>query len=120
MIVSNNKVHFLQGAGIALGLERGPVFEDQLEEIRIPLKRDMLFLLYTDGITEAMNAQQQELGEKRVAAVLKKVRAGAAETIKRAILQTVETFRGDAEQHDDVTMVVVKRTPESKLRKKRK
>jgi sigma-B regulation protein RsbU (phosphoserine phosphatase) len=108
MIVTNNKVQFLQGAGIALGLERGPVFEDQLEEVRIPLKRNTLFLLYTDGITEAMNLQKQELGEEPVAAVLKKMRTASAEEIEHAILQQVESFRGAAEQHDDVTMVVVK------------
>ena len=120
MIVANNKVHILQGAGIALGLERGPVFEDQLEEVRIPLKQDTLFLLYTDGITEAMNEQKQELGEGPVEAVLKNMRTTSAEEIEHAILQTVETFRGNAEQHDDVTMVVVKRTMERKSRKRQK
>ena len=110
MIVANGKVRFLQGAGIALGLERGPVFEDQLEEVRIPLKSDTLFLLYTDGITEAMNEQKQELGEKPVAALLKQMRTAPAEKIEQAILQTVETFRGSAEQHDDVTLVVIKNT----------
>jgi phosphoserine phosphatase RsbU/P len=120
MIVTNNKVQFLQGAGIALGLERGPVFEDQLEEVRIPLKRNTLFLLYTDGITEAMNAQKQELGEEPVAAVLKKMRTASAVAIERAILKTVEIFRGSAEQHDDVTMVVVKRTAERRPKKKQR
>jgi serine phosphatase RsbU (regulator of sigma subunit) len=40
---------------------------------------------------------------------LKKKRHQPAERIQRAILEKVEKFRGSAEQHDDVTMVVVKR-----------
>jgi serine phosphatase RsbU (regulator of sigma subunit) len=102
------KIGFLEGGGIGLGLERGPVFEDAIEEIRIPIKPDSLFLFYTDGITEAMNEEKQQLGEDAIIDLLKVKRHLSAESIQRAILTKVEKFRGSAEQHDDVTMVVVK------------
>ena len=104
----NGKISSLEGGGIGLGLERGPVFEDAIEEIRIPIKSDSLFLFYTDGITEAMNEEKQQLGEKAIADLLKMNRYKSAESIQNAILEKVEKFRGSAEQHDDVTMVIVK------------
>jgi serine phosphatase RsbU (regulator of sigma subunit) len=104
----NGKIRFLEGGGIGLGLERGPVFENAIEEIRIPIKSDSLFLFYTDGITEAMNEKKQQLGEEAIIDLLKVNRHLSAENIQRAILKKVEKFRGSAEQHDDVTMVVVK------------
>ncbi|MGD1043872.1 MAG: SpoIIE family protein phosphatase [Bacteroidota bacterium] len=104
----DGKIRFLEGGGIGLGLERGPLFENAIEEVRIPIKPDSLFLFYTDGITEAMNDKQQQLGEDAIVDLLKVKRYQSAERIQHAILTTVEKFRGSAEQHDDVTMVVVK------------
>ena len=104
----NGRIRFLEGGGIGLGLERGPVFEDAIEEIRIPIKPDSLFLFYTDGVTEAMNEEKQQLGEESIVDLLKVKRHLSAESIQHAILTKVEKFRGSAEQHDDVTMIIVK------------
>ena len=104
----DDKIQFLEGGGIGLGLERGPIFENTLEEVRIAVKSDGLFLFYTDGITEAMNEKNQQLGENAVLEILKTNRRFSAERIQQEILSTVERFRGSAEQHDDVTMVLVK------------
>jgi phosphoserine phosphatase RsbU/P len=112
------KIKILEGGGIGLGLERGPMFEDAIEEVRISMKPDSLFLFYTDGITEAMNEKKHQLGEKTIVDLLKTKRHLSAESIQHAILAKVEKFRGSAEQHDDVTMVVVK--SENKRSKSRK
>jgi phosphoserine phosphatase RsbU/P len=104
----NGKIRFLEGGGIGLGLERGPMFENAIEEVRLPITQNGLFLFYTDGITEAMNEKKQQLGEDAVVSILKKKRHLSAEGIQKAILTRVKNFRGSAEQHDDVTMVVVK------------
>jgi len=93
---------------MGLGLERGPLFENTIEEIRVPIKQKSLFLFYTDGITEAMNEKQQQLGEEAIVHVLKTNWLLSANNIQQGILTAVEKFRGTAEQHDDVTMVVVK------------
>jgi serine phosphatase RsbU (regulator of sigma subunit) len=108
LLSADGKIRFLEGGGIGLGLERGPVFEDTIEEVRIPIKQNSLFLFYTDGITEAMNDKKQQLGETAIVDLLKTKQGLSAECIQHAILTKVEKFRGLAEQHDDVTMVVVK------------
>ncbi|MGA3288557.1 MAG: SpoIIE family protein phosphatase [Bacteroidota bacterium] len=113
----DRKIRFLEGGGIGLGLERGPLFENAIEEVRIPIKLDSLFLFYTDGITEAMNEKQQQLGEDAIVDVLKANRLLSAKKIQQAILTAVEKFRGTAEQHDDVTMVVVKSVSTKKVKR---
>jgi len=79
-----------------------------MEEIKIPMKSKDLFLLYTDGMTEAMNESRQEFGEEALVNRLKSVSTLQTREIQQDLLRTVDQFRGSAEQHDDVTMVVVK------------
>jgi len=112
----DGKIRFLEGGGMGLGLERGPLFENTIEEIRVPIKQKSLFLFYTDGITEAMNEKQQQLGEDAIVDVLKAKRLLSAKKIQQGILTAVEIFRGTAEQHDDVTMVVVKSVSAKKVK----
>jgi sigma-B regulation protein RsbU (phosphoserine phosphatase) len=111
LIGVNGEIRSLEGGGIGLGLERGPVFENTIEEVRMKIKPNNLFLFYTDGITESMNDKKQQLGEEAVVELLKRNQDFSAKEIQLAILEKVNNFRGSAEQHDDVTMVVVKSIP---------
>jgi sigma-B regulation protein RsbU (phosphoserine phosphatase) len=108
LVGADGAFRFLEGGGIGLGLERGPVFENAIEEVRLPIKSNSVFLFYTDGITEAMNEKKHQLGEQAIVNLLKTKRRHSSWQIEQAILTAVEEFRGPAEQHDDVTMVVVK------------
>jgi sigma-B regulation protein RsbU (phosphoserine phosphatase) len=108
LIGVNGKLKFLEGGGIGLGLERGPLFDNELEEINLPLKPESLFFFYTDGLTEAMNRQGKEFGEETVSKLVKEKRSLAAEQLQKVVITAAEEFQGEAEQHDDVTVVVVK------------
>lgn len=108
LIGLNGKLKFLDAGGIGLGLERGPLFDNELEEINLPLKPESLFFFYTDGLTEAMNRQGKEFGEETVSKIVKEKRSLTAEHLQRVVITAAEEFQGEAEQHDDVTVVVVK------------
>lgn len=108
LISSNGELHFLEGSGIGLGLERGPIFESHLEEIHRSLEKNGLFVFYSDGLTEAMNEQKRQFGEETVYELVKSKRHLSASDLQRSILTTVEEFQGSAEQHDDLTLVIVK------------
>ncbi len=101
----------LDASGIALGLERGPVFEKQIEEVRVPMRPDTLFVFYTDGVTEVMNEQNAELGESAVLQLVRSRRDQSARRIQNAVLARVDAFRGASEPTDDITLVVVKGLP---------
>jgi phosphoserine phosphatase RsbU/P len=108
LIGVNGTLEYLKGGGIGLGLERGPVFEQELEEIRQPLNDNSIFVFYSDGLTEAMNAGMSQFGEEAVFEIVKQKRGLGAQELQNTILKSVEDFRGSAEQNDDLTIVVVK------------
>ena len=64
--------------------------------------------LYTDGVTEAHNADGQLFGEERLLASVNDNPGLSMEELCQAVKQSVDAFTGDAEQFDDITMTAVK------------
>jgi serine phosphatase RsbU (regulator of sigma subunit) len=108
LISTNGKLHYMNAHGIGLGLERGKIFEEELQEIRKPLSKDGIFVFYSDGLTEAMDGQNNQFGEETVHSIVESSRHLRAEELQHSILSSVDKFRGGAEPHDDLTLVVVK------------
>jgi len=94
--------------GLALGLEAGLVFEQVIEEWKIGIKENDLFIFYTDGFSEAMNKQKEEFGEQQLADIVNNHYELSAELLLGVIRREVEQFVGRAPQHDDMTMVILK------------
>ncbi len=69
---------------------------------------DTLFM-YTDGVSEAMNPIYEEFGEQRIEAALKRCGGKNCQQIIDTIAADMKTFVGEAEQSDDITMLVLKR-----------
>ena len=64
-------------------------------------------VLYTDGITEAFNDANEEFGEKRLVAALRRHRELASQDLLSSIVEEVRRF-SPSEQHDDITLIVAK------------
>lgn len=96
----------LEPTGIFLGLEAGIPLEQRVVEF----EAGDFVLLFTDGITEAMNGQREEFGEDRLAELLLANRNGTAQDLRNVLLSELSTFVGDTAQSDDITLVVAKRT----------
>jgi serine phosphatase RsbU (regulator of sigma subunit) len=96
--------------GMVLGLQfdLGDTFDRLLEEVTLPLGRGDLFVLYTDGISEAMNPNGDCFGDQRLVDLAERYADLSSNDLQRHILDEVHTFAGDAAQHDDMTMVLVK------------
>ncbi|MBI3765931.1 MAG: SpoIIE family protein phosphatase [Ignavibacteriales bacterium] len=105
---NNGEMKYLEAKGIGLGLEQGPIFERELEEIRRPIDRGSMFVFYSDGLTEAMNDHKVEFGDGAIRAILTSVGPFSARDIQQSIINAVKEFQGSAEQHDDLTLVVVR------------
>ncbi len=69
--------------------------------------RDLL-VFYTDGLVEARNSQDQEYGDTRLERAVARVVDGTAREVRDAILGDLSNFKGDAEQADDITVVVAR------------
>jgi sigma-B regulation protein RsbU (phosphoserine phosphatase) len=93
----------LDSTGPLLGTLESATFKERQAEIR---PNDVL-TLYTDGITESMNATQELFGEDRLKDVIRSRGAKSASEIVRGIRETVQAFSG-GEPQDDLTLVVLK------------
>ncbi len=101
-------VDLIQPRGIALGFEAGETFTASIEEIAVPVNSGDIFIFYTDGYPEAMTRTREEYGEERLTTALTQCAADSAEDILAHLYRDTRRFAGRAEQHDDMTMVVVR------------
>jgi sigma-B regulation protein RsbU (phosphoserine phosphatase) len=79
-----------------------------LEEDRIELGKGDVLVFYTDGITEAMNSESDLFGDARLARLLAEHGHLEAADLRERILREIESFVGAADQHDDMTMILIK------------
>ncbi|MCK6560514.1 SpoIIE family protein phosphatase [bacterium] len=88
---------------------RGILPEVEYEELAVPLHSGDVLVFYTDGLPEAMNAQEELFDYPRLENALRALPASAsAAGVIAGLLQKVERFVDDAKLHDDTTIVVVK------------
>ena len=92
-------------AGLAGFEER---FEDIIAEETHAIETGDLIALYTDGITEAMNSDEEQFGEQRLTRALEEHRDADVAAVRQEILGSVSNFTGAARQHDDMTLVLLK------------
>jgi sigma-B regulation protein RsbU (phosphoserine phosphatase) len=100
-------VDTLTPAGIALGLAPQELFASSLHEYTVEYEPGETFILYSDGVSEAMNSRHEEFGDGRLLDVISAATSSGAEALCERILSHVEIFRGGAEQNDDITLVVI-------------
>lgn len=105
----SGELKLLMSKGMALGLEEGTKFTSTLTEENIEIKNGDLIVLYTDGFTEAMNERQDQYGEQRLIKIIEGNKDKSARELINIILKDVKKFVDNYPQHDDMTIVVVKR-----------
>jgi len=94
--------------GIGLGLDYSETFEDNLKEMEIELNNNDIVALYTDGITESKNIDQEEFGDVRFEKILCENYNSHVDELSNEIMKRVTTFSENNIQHDDITLVLVK------------
>ena len=92
--------------GAAIGVLAPEEFGQALEVQEVALASGDAVVLYTDGITEAMNRDGDEFGPERFLAAVDSAGFSSAERI-RHVDESVSAFVGDAPQQDDITLVVL-------------
>jgi len=85
----------------------GILAEADYRETRLPLSPGDMVVFYTDGIVEAMNPQREIFGFERLLEVIGQFDGSSPEILMRSIMENVDQFAGEAEQHDDLTVIVV-------------
>lgn len=103
-----NATELLRPPGMGLGLNQGKMFNATLKVASLQLEAKDALFFYSDGITEAMNDQQEEYGEERLMALAAETDQLNAGSALSAIMADVKAFLGPIAPQDDQTLVVIK------------
>jgi phosphoserine phosphatase RsbU/P len=93
-------------AGMVVGLLPWATYETG----KLQLERDDSVFLFTDGVSEAMNAEERFFGERRLKETLSRAAGLAPREMVETVLSAVNEFTGDAPPSDDITLLAVKWT----------
>ena len=103
---------FGRAEGIALGAyDDFSASVSQYVEKTLQLKKDDTLILYTDGVTEATNRQNELYDERRLEEFLKKCANKPLPQIIQDLKDDIKAFIGDAEQSDDITLLLLRYCP---------
>lgn len=94
----------LETGGPVVGLLKNPSYQ----QATVTLEPGDVVVAYTDGVSEAMNASEEEWGEERLIAAAKSCAGRTAEEITHYIFGAADQFVAGASQYDDMTLVVLK------------
>ena len=83
-------------------------FEALIEEQTLEIGRGDLAVLFTDGVSEAMNEEADLFGEDRLSRLLEENVQLTTDALRERVLADVDAFVGTADQHDDMTLVLIK------------
>lgn len=102
----NGEVKWLDNRDIAMGVI---LKKEKVSPLQTQLEKGDVIVFYTDGVTEAHNIHNELFGEERLSELIVENRKRSARRIAEKIEEEVMRFVGAAKQHDDITLLVVRR-----------
>ena len=100
----------IKSPGMVLGIDSGNVFDRITNDFAVPLERDDCLILYTDGVTEALNTEGDEFGLERTTESVRASASNGAQAIVRRVIDDVRNFAGSQPQNDDITLIAIRKT----------
>jgi len=106
LVIRPKGVTRIEPSGVPLGISS----DDEYLAERLQIEPGEVLVIYTDGLSEARNAQDEEYGEERVVkSLLENIRLGPRSLIQEC-LDSLKQFLGGASVADDVTIMAIQRT----------
>jgi len=107
---STKQTYYLNPKGFPIGVQlpEKDFFKKYIESDTIKLAKDDILLVYTDGITEAMNSNRELFGEERLQKVLHEYGHLDAESFVEKLKDSIYSFTEGSPQYDDITVVAIK------------
>ncbi len=105
LLIRDGKIYKLKLGGMLLGvMQTLTPYKNEVHE----LQKDDILIMFTDGITEAMNEQNEEYSDERLEKLSSGLKVASADEVLKIILDDVKKFTSNTEQSDDITLLVVK------------
>jgi phosphoserine phosphatase RsbU/P len=103
------KVELLRSPGLALGVDGGKVFERVTKDQEVDLFPGDCVLLYTDGVREAIDSEEEEFGMERMSENFRMAAPLGAEAVLSRMQEELRQFTGEGPQMDDITLVAIEK-----------
>jgi len=100
----------LKPPGMVVGIDSGNVFDRLTGDFAVPLERGDCLVLYTDGVTEALNSDGNEFGLERTIQAVRASAGDGANAIVKRVIDDVRSFVGSQPQNDDITLIAIRKT----------
>jgi sigma-B regulation protein RsbU (phosphoserine phosphatase) len=104
LLFGKNGVRRLEVGGLILGMFEHAAYDQEA----VQLAAGDILVVFSDGVSEALNVAGEEFGEERIKEVVERSRSGGSDVILERILAAVRDFTRGAVQSDDVTALVVR------------
>lgn len=111
LVLRADETEFIRPSGMAIGFLGDDRFEDSLEEHELKLDVGDYLVLYTDGITEAVNVDHEQFGEDGLVGALKGADGTTASDMLTRLRDALDRFAAPDGRMDDMTMIVLRRVP---------
>ncbi len=114
LLRAGGEAEWLQSTGTPFGLMPPDILDltSPYGEQSFELQPGDLIALFSDGVTEAQDEQENEYGEARVADFLRPIAQEPAAALVDKVFEEVDRFAGSAPQYDDITLFIIKRNAE--------
>jgi len=103
-----NRIQLVNPNGIALGFDKGPVFERSVKEESLVLGHGDRIVVFTDGTVEAMDAANREFGDKRFYDLVAQLATRDSNQLLNLLVKALDDHKGSAPQSDDITIVTLR------------
>ena len=110
LVAADGSIKLLQGGGPVMGCFPDIPYEEQQAQLDL----GSLLVIYSDGVTEAANQDNEDFGESRLEELLRDRRGQAATAVVGGVLRAGHSFVQGPPQ-DDLTVLIARRLAESKL-----
>ena len=100
----------LKTPGMVVGIDSGDVFDRLTTDVAVELEPGDCILLYTDGITEALDSEGNEFGLERTTEAVRSVAKEGAQALVNRLIDDLRNFVGSTPQNDDITLIVIRKT----------
>jgi sigma-B regulation protein RsbU (phosphoserine phosphatase) len=100
----------VKSPGMVVGIDSGNVFDRLTSDFAISLESEDCLVLYTDGVTEALNTEGDEFGLERMAQSVHASANGGAPAIVKKVIEDVRNFGDASPQNDDITLIAIRKT----------
>ncbi len=102
-------VEMVKPPGMAVGIDSGVAFNKSTLDFSLPLAAGDCMVLYTDGVTEALDRDGEEFGVEAMKRAIQASAPEGAAAVVRRVAEEVRAFVGDYPQHDDITLIAIKK-----------